>query len=205
MFVKPTLSRCFLHAKFDITRDGGLLWGWWGAVLLGVDLVGFETWAALSSLFLKEGNLQFCCQMVIFFLQTKIKASNPTFANTSWKLIFLIRSNCAVSDTAAVTHCNLSSRFSFLWGQFFSLAPSIRRIHLYLATKEAARGMIFHSTMHLTSIGAAGMEQFRKADLWFSVYRCNSKLHFRHVNLKMFDLKSFSPFSLLPALIWSLL
>ena len=84
--------------------------------------------------------------------------------------------------------------------KFFSLALSIKCIYLYLATKEAAWGVIFHSTMHLTSIRAAGTQQFRKADLCFSVYRCISKLDFRHVNLKMFDLKSFSSFSLLPVL-----
>lgn len=44
--------------------------------------------------------------------------------------------------------------------------------------------MLFHGTMHLSSGGTAGAQQVWKADLWFHVYKCISKLDFTHMNFE---------------------
>lgn len=170
------------------------MWVWHGGgeLLWGVDLGGFET---LSSLFPKTRQSSFLLPKHDFFLlQYKIKASGRVLQTqvSTWSFSLEI-------TAVRVRYCCNTLQSLFF---FFALRPVFSLWHSAL---EAAQGMIFHTTMHLTSVGAEGTQQFRRGDLSFSVYRCISKLDFRHVRLEMFDLKSFSPFGLLPGLIWSLL
>lgn len=68
-----------------------------------------------------------------FFPQNKIKASNLSFANRSWKLVFLVWSNCAVGDW--YSSCNtLQSLFSFFFplSYFFSLWHPTLDIYIYI-------------------------------------------------------------------------